>query len=159
MKYLLFPLLSLLFACQQKENCCTTIDVGVDIFLENTAGQNLLLNTTPNAINPAEIRLIYLLGDKEQVFYAGNLDCPTNVCFVDDTGFERVSIFPNDTEAEPYPVTLIKWTASDTDTMRCHFIRKNNNSFVVCDSVWMNGTLMFPDFALPDFGRAFRMVK
>lgn len=146
-------------ACEQKENCCTTIDVGVSVFLENRAGQNLFLNTIPNAIDPAAIRLVYLVEGEEKIFFMGNLDCPTNVCYVSDIGSERVTISPNDTEREAYPITYIKWTISDTDTMRCHFVRRNNNSFINCDSVWMNGKLMFPDQALPDFGRAFKMIK
>jgi hypothetical protein len=159
MKYLLFPLFTLIGACQQKEHCCTNIDIGVDIFLKNKAGQNLFLPATPNAIDPNAIRLIYLVGGQEESFYAGHLDCPTNVCFVADMGMEHVVIFPNDIENEPYPETFIKWTDADMDTMRCHFIRKNQGSFLVCDSVWFNETLMFPDSALSEFGRAFNVFK
>lgn len=68
MKYLLFPLFTLIGACQQKEHCCTNIDIGVDIFLKNKAGQNLFLPATPNAIDPNAIRLIYLVGGQEESF-------------------------------------------------------------------------------------------
>jgi hypothetical protein len=159
MKHLLFPLFTLISACQQKEYCCTNIDIDVDIFLKNKAGQNLFLPATPNAIDPNAIRLIYVVGGLEESFYAGHLDCPTNVCFDDDLGMEHVAIFPNDIENELYPVTFIRWTDTDTDTMRCHFIRKNQGSYLVCDSVWLNETLMFPDSALSGFGRAFNVVK
>ncbi len=135
------------------------IDIDIDIFVENSAGQNLFLSTTPNAIDPGLIKLIYKTGENEVEFYQDNLDCPRNICFLNDSGAERILVFPNYTETEMYPVTYIQWKAGDLDTLKCHFIRKNQGGFISCDSVWFNEMQVYPPHALVGFERAFKVVK
>ena len=145
-------------SCKEKSGG-EIIDIDIDIFVENSAGQNLFLSTTPNAIDPGSIKLIYKTGENEVEFYQGNLDCPRNICFLNDSGAERIRVFPNDTETERYPVTYIQWKAGDLDTLKCHFIRKNQGGFISCDSVWFNEMQVYPPNALVGFERAFKVVK
>jgi hypothetical protein len=151
--------ITLLFYACKKETCCGVIDVNIDIIAENSGGQNLFLSTTPGGLDPNSIKLIYKIGDDETEFYQGNLDCPRNVCYISDSGSERIVVFPNDTEKEKYPITYIQWKEGDLDTLKCHFIRKNQGSYLVCDSVWYNGKSVYPPNALNGYNRAFKIVR
>jgi hypothetical protein len=120
-----------------------------------------MLPTTPNAIIFDSLRLMYLINGNTVNVNDPNMDCPRNICHVTDAGSERIRLFPNDKENEEFPVTFIRWGNEDLDTIKCHFIRKDNgiNSSIVCDKVWFNGLLMFPDNAVAGLGRAFKVVK
>jgi len=161
MKYVLFCILGMLVSCSKEKSQNVVIDIGVEIFISNTNGENLLLGSTPNAINPDSIKLIYKLNGENYTVYNSNMDCPRGICFLNDLGSERIGITPNDTENEEYPITYIRWENGDLDTIKCHFVRKDNgiNSSIVCDKVWFNDSLMFPDNAVAGFGRAFKIVK
>ncbi len=150
---------ALLFTACKKEIGGELLDIGIDIFVENSAGENLFLNTTPNPIDPNSIKLIYKIGENQSEFFNGNLDCPRNVCFATDAGSERILVFPNDTETEAYPITYVQWKEGDLDTLTCHFIRKNQGGYVVCDSVWFNNVRVYPPNALVGFDRAFKIVR
>jgi hypothetical protein len=89
------------------------------------------------------------------------MDCPRAVCNIADSGSERIRIFPNDIENEEYPITYIRWENGDLDTLKCHFVRSSNDihSSIVCDKVWFNDLLMFPDNAVSALGRTFKIIK
>ena len=153
-----FATVTLFAACKEKIGG-EIVDIGIDILAENSAGQNLFLSTTPDALDPNLIKLIYKVGGDEVAFYQGNLDCPRNVCFISDSGSERILVFPNDTETEKYPITYIQWKEGDLDTLKCHFIRKNQGGYIVCDTVWFNKIQVYPPNALVGYDRAFKIVK
>jgi hypothetical protein len=161
MKYLIFCILGMLVSCNKEKSQNEVIDTSIDIFVENSIGENLLKMTTPNAINPDSINLIYLVNGNMFTVYNADMDCPRSICYITDSGSERIRVFPNDVENEEYPVTYISWGNGDIDTLKCHFIRKDNgsSSSVVCDKVWFNNLPIFPDSAIPGFGRAFKIVK
>lgn len=161
MKYFIFCVLGMLvFSCSREQSQNEVIDISIDIFVENSVGESLLKMTTPNAINPDSIKLIYLISGNMFSVYNSNMDCPRNICYITDSGSERIRVFPNNAESEEYPVTYISWGNGDMDTLKCHFIREDNGSYsIVCDKVWFNDLLMFPDSAVSGFGRAFKIVK
>lgn len=159
MKYLLCFLLALLASCHGDKQCCTLIDIDFDIYVENSAGENLLASATPNAINPENLRLEFRInGGNQQVYNVGQ-DCPRNICYISESGEERLRIFPNETESEAYPITYLFWSAADVDTIRCHFIRENDNSYVACDKIWYNEVLVYPDSVNLNSVRGFKIVK
>jgi hypothetical protein len=134
------------------------IDTYIDIIVQNSAGQNLLVNTTPGFINPDSIRLQYLINDsKIDVNYA-NLDHPRNVFLITEPPV-RIRLFPNDTKSDAYPVTYILWNSSDRDTVKCHVQRTNGGNTERVDQVWFNGVQDFPNNGIPQPGRAFTIVK
>lgn len=161
MKYLLFCILGMLVSCTKEKSQSEVVDIGVEIFISNNNGENLLLGSTPNSINPDSIELIYLINGEKFTVYNSNMDCPRGVCYLNDSGSERLGITPNHIESEEYPITYIRWENGDLDTLKCHFVRKDNgtNSSIVCDKVWFNDLLMFPDNAVSGYGRAFKIVK
>ncbi|MEY3240871.1 MAG: hypothetical protein RIR11_2309 [Bacteroidota bacterium] len=156
---LLLAIITTLFTACKEKNGGEIVDIGIDILVENSAGQNLFLSTTPGALDPNSIKLIYKIGGEDIEFYQGNLDCPRNVCFISDLGSERILVFPNDAENDKYPVTYIQWKEGDLDTLKCHFIRKNQGGHIVCDSAWFNAVQVYPPNALVGFDRAFKIIK
>lgn len=159
MKYLFF-LTFLLFLSCSKDNQTDSVSTSIDIFVEDAAGNNLLNTTLSNSINFDDIKLMYLIDGNTHEVYNSNLDCPRSICYIADVGNERVRIFPNDSEGEEYPITYIDWGNGDVDTLKCHFVRKDNgSSSIVCDKVWLNDIPMFPENAITEFGRAFILVK
>jgi hypothetical protein len=161
MKYLILFVFGMLFSCNKETPKSDVVDTQVDIIIEDSNGNNLLSGTTPSTINVDSIKLMYLINGNTHTVYNEHLDCQRNVCYIGDAGSERVRIFPNDVAEEEYPITYINWGNGDTDTLKCHFVRKDNGneSSVVCDSVWLNDVPMFPENAIAEFGRAFKIVK
>ncbi|MCB9349918.1 MAG: hypothetical protein H6573_20765 [Lewinellaceae bacterium] len=161
MKYSFFLMLSLLFSCNKDNPVKEVVDTQIDIFIEDASGNNLLTGASSNPINFDSIKLMYLISGTSHTVYNSDLDCPRAICLISDTGIERVRIFPNDEVGEEYPITYIDWGNGDIDTLKCHFLRKDNDeeSSIVCDKVWLNDTPMFPDNAITEFGRAFKIVK
>jgi len=161
MKYLLFCIFGILVSCSKEKLKNEVVDTAIDIFVENSEGENLLVGTASNAINPDSIKLMYLINGNVFTVYDSDMDCPRAICSITDSGSERIRVFPNDMENEEYPITYIRWENGDMDTIKCHFVRKDNgsNSSIVCDKVWFNDLLMFPDNAVSGFGRAFKIVK
>jgi hypothetical protein len=160
MKNTLLLALCLLASCEKQQNSGEFISTEIDIVIENNIGQNLLLEQTPNFIDIDSIKLFYQInGDKFEV-YNSNMDYPRNICYINDPGYtERIRIFPNDVENEEFPITFINWGNGDIDTIKCHFERKNNGGYVSCDKIWFNEDVVYPDSAIPELGRAFKIIK
>lgn len=163
MKYIIL-LLPLFFVSCNKDNPqakADNVDISIDIFVQDTVGNNLLTAQVAGAIDVNAIRLEYLIEQNITSVYNQHWDCPYAVCYIDDPGNERIRVLPNDSESTAYPITFINWGNGDIDTLKCHFIRvvDNETLSVSCDMVWFNDLRMFPDSAIISFGRAFRIVK
>jgi hypothetical protein len=161
MKYSIIILIVVLFSCNKENPGMEVIDTQVDVFVEDADGHNLLTGTSADAINTDSIKLMYLIDGNIHTVFNPERDCPRGVCYIADSGSERIALAPNAVEGEEYPITYIDWGDGDIDTLKCHFVRKDNGetSSLVCDKVWFNGSLMFPDNAITEFGRAFKIVK
>lgn len=139
------------------QSCCEIYDTGIRIFVENSAGQNLLDNSVSGHINTDLLQLSYIIDGKARSVYEGNLDCPTKICLIEDQEMKYLSLFPNDTEKEAFPLTILHWNDTDADTLKCSFERTRNS--VICKEVWFNNIQMYPDEAMQGFERAFTIVK
>jgi len=160
MKNLFFLIFCILFSCEKQQNSSILIDTEIDIIIENESGDNLILAQTPDFIVFDSIKIAYLLNGGQFNVYNSNMDCPRSICLINDPGYAvRVRIFPNDVIDAEYPITYINWGNGDIDTLKCHFLRKNEGAYVSCDKVWFNEVQMFPDQVIPDLGRAFKIVK
>ena len=161
MKYLFFSIASLLlFSCNKQKIGGIAISVDIDIAVKNSSGQNLFVETTPNYIKKESIELIYLINGNKSTVYNPNLDCPRNVCDIQDIdGSNLVRVFPNTDHGDEYPITYIKWTDQDTDTLKCHFYRANEGNTVICDRVWLNGVSVYPENAVAGKSRGFTVIK
>jgi hypothetical protein len=158
MKNLKLLSLLLLLSCH-KTIGSDIIDTSISLLVENSAGENAFYPANPNGVDPDALKLFYQENGNIIEVYNANLDCPKNICYVSEQGLSYINIFPNDTKRENEPLTFLQWPNGDMDTLKCHFIRKNDDAYLVCDSVWFNGTRMFPDDAIPALGRAFKVIK
>lgn len=153
--YLLLALL-LITGCD-KQITSESFDVGIDILIFDQYGNDLLDIKNPNFIDLSEVKIFYMINNQILEQYDPNLDCPSKICLFSEQGINSASLFPNPSEKEEFPITLIKWNNEKTDTVKCHFIRNNGN--VTCDKVWYNGVQKFPNEAIPGFQRVFKIVK
>ena len=162
MKYLSILLLAILTSCNECKEPIgpIIIDVGMDIFVENQQGENLLSPSTQGYIDWQTIKLFYQVGEDKVEVYDYNMDCPRNICFNDDEpNKEVIGVSPYYLTDEEYPVTYIQWTEFDTDTIKCHFKKKNKGAYTSCDQIWYNGEQVYPGTGAFGLDRAFKVVK
>lgn len=159
MKHLLFCLLGMFYSCGKENKTTEVHDIQIDIFVLDHSGINLLSKNNATPFDVDAIKLLYLINEDLITVNKATADCQRGFCLITDAGSERIRIFPNDAEGDALPVTYIDWGNGERDTIKCHFIRNVDGSSVVCDKVWFNEELVFPDKAVPDFGRAFQIIK
>ena len=137
------------------------ISVSIQIMVVDSAGNNLLGDTIPNGIDPDRIRLYDVINGKKQLCYYPNLDVPFCVSFVNESGRESIVFTPNiSNPGEEYITTYIDWGNGDLDTVVSYVWRNGEcDNPIICKKVWFNGVLMYPDSAIKELGRAFRIVK
>ena len=160
MRNVLFLILLIFVSCQDHKIGDVIYDVAIDVVLKNSNGENLLAEQTADHIDFESINVSYLLEGDVQTVYNSNLDCPKNICLINDPGQPvGVRIYLNDALGDAYPVTYIDWGNGDIDTLKSHFVRKNDGAYVVSDSVWFNNGLMYPNQTSSGLGRAIEVVK
>jgi hypothetical protein len=132
--------------------------VGGQIFIElqNQNGQNILIDSITSAIKFNDIQVYY--GQDTVPFYQPNLDCPRMLCRSEMNDIPMLSLFMNLGTGEQYPLTYIKWNEMDTDTFLCHMIQSENPNFIECDSVFLNGRLVYPE-GHPIYDRYVKITK
>ncbi|MCB0846958.1 MAG: hypothetical protein KDE26_27095 [Bacteroidetes bacterium] len=165
MRYIVIVFLAMLASCQKDKGNYfdprkpIIRDVGLDIFVENNKGENLLSPATANYIDWKAIRLFYLMEDQKVEIYDLNMDCPRNICLLNELNSEWIRVIPYFLNDEEYPITYIEWNEFDTDTIQCHFLRENNGSIQVCDQVWLNGSQVYPGEEVYGVKRSFKVIK
>jgi hypothetical protein len=60
----------------------------------------------------------------------------------------------NTDKSTSYPITYIKWSEMDADTLKCKIDR--NGSSVICKKVWLNNKLVWQSY---DTERFFEIIK
>ena len=140
-----------------KQNSSTIWDVGIDLLVVDTKGTDLLSPSNSGYIDVKKARVTYILDNKEIAVHEPKLDCPTHFCLKSEGNRNSVAFLPNNTEKEEFPITLIYWPDNVIDTVKCHFIRLNGN--VICDKVWYNNVLKYPNEAVSGYQRAFKIIK
>ena len=138
--YLLLPIL-ILSACSN-DNKSTPINISLltTIFINLKDNQgNDLLNTENYVSN--NIKIFYVNNSLATEINDTNLDNPKGfLIFTSGTNL-KMKLFLNHNEEE-FPITYIKWNATDTDTIKAHYYR--TDSSVLLDKVWINNVLTTP---------------
>lgn len=126
--YLLMPLL--IFSCNSNKEDCFVMSTRVTMSVKSHDGKDLLDPKNPNAFHENDIRLFYLKKGKKT-----RSDDPyvLSVDFFDQRHEYVVGIHPN----TKFPITLIQWAESDTDTIKCKIERSDCSE--ICTQVWFNG--------------------
>jgi hypothetical protein len=140
-----------------KNNTLEDYDISIELLVFDAQGNDLLDSNFEGFVDVSKVKIYFEIDNKKILQFHENLDCQTNFCKRSDQGINFVFFVPNDSSTEEFPVTYIHWTETDIDTVTCQFER--GDGFVLCQKVWYNGELMFPDKAIPGLPRAFKIIK
>lgn len=143
-----------LASCSDENNKSggVNIDVDVNIYLENSMGENLIDTDNYQSANFK----IYFYNNSVKEYLN-----PPNFFIINENNIVAMRLFLNDNKNEENPVTYIKWNETDTDTLKAHFNRsRGNNENVICDKVWLNDKLVW-DISMTSgvLGREITIVK
>lgn len=133
----LLVLLLLFVSCKEKMETAFNVDTRIDIQVMDSLRNNLLNPIFSNSYKKEEIRIYFMSNGEKKYIYEPLMDYPNHFFIYDDfnTGDFHIRIFPNDSQEENLPVTLIQWDTSDIDTITCHFRREG---YIYCDYLWYN---------------------
>jgi len=132
-------LLTGISSCDKKEDCCTIVDVDVQIYYKNESGKNLI--NSIDDFKESNVKVYYKKGDKFEYIFKGNLDYP-NMHRVDDDGNGRLilTVYPSNYYEGNQSTTLIELNPSIVDTLVCEFELGSNRE--ICKRAWLNGIEM-----------------
>ncbi|MFK7978948.1 MAG: hypothetical protein AB8G86_03110 [Saprospiraceae bacterium] len=134
---LIFGILILgISSCDNKTDCCTIIDVDVQILYKNQLGENLI-NSDAN-FSESNIKVYYKNGNEFEYIYDGNLDSPNMYRMDEDANQNLIlTIFPSNYYVGDQSTTLIELNPNVVDTLVCEFELDNNRE--ICKRAWLNG--------------------
>src|SRR5690606_6285794 len=134
-----FLSIALLCSCNSDDSTEQFVyDVTAEFSLKDDKGNDLLNPDNANAIDESEIKIFYELNGETKEVFDGNMDYPRNF-FISSYSPEseyRISVFLNHSETEELPTTYIKWSETDTDTIKCEIHR--TNSLTKITKLWLN---------------------
>ena len=128
-----------LTSCDNESNCCTTIDVAVQIHYQTLAGENLI--NSDDDFPESKIKIYYKNGEEFKYINRGNLTYPKMYkIYKDSSDNLLLGIFPSNYYEDNFSTTLIKLNETSVDTLVCEFDLTNGNE--VCIAAWLNGAEM-----------------
>lgn len=143
MKKIFYTILCLLLmnSCNNENEEQYNLDVGFELSIINSNGEDILNPNHTNAIKHSDIKLFYLInGEKEEV-YNGNYTYPRNFKIYEHQNEFRIGISQNYSDMEEKPLTYIQWNDIDTDTIESIYERNSNS--VLQRKIWINGDLLW----------------
>lgn len=147
-----------------KDDCCTVIDIEVDVIVKNKAGQNLLDAATDNHYVADDIRLYYLKDSGAYEVYQPNLDAPRHFSILQTDG-ETTLRFSADWDVrsdKETTVTLLQWRAGDNtdiDTIYTEMTRIKYSSMTVNKVTYKNKVVYDASASPGPAGNALRLVE
>ncbi len=139
-----------------------SVDLAIDIFLQNSSGEDLLNPNTKNSFLVNDIRVFAVENGVEKELYNPNLDCPRNFCILNYANNSKIfRLFASGNFEEGRSKQIVRWNATYIDTFIANIKSVPigyGNHYTFCDSVWVNSDLKFPNIKFhPD--RTFVLVK
>lgn len=142
-----------LTCCKEVIDTPTVIDIGINLWIKDENGKNLLDSTNTNYYKAAEIRIFNLVnGIKTEVFNSG-MQAPRNFLIYKNEGNGEyfMKLYPYEGIGKAYEngtriettTTYIQWRESLTDTVVCTITRIQNSMY--CTKVYYNGILKYDD--------------
>lgn len=140
-------LLLLIASCKKSVDCCTNIDVGVDISYIDSTGMDLLDTTNAFSIPLDSMKLFYWENDTWVEVYDNQMDAPRNILFISESDPMRIRVFTS-TKDENYDfetngvkqgksICLLRLNHLDSDTIETEW-QSSHNGFVNT-KIWYNG--------------------
>jgi hypothetical protein len=133
-------LLASLSGCNKNNgDCCTIVDVDVQIHYQTQSGENLL--NSSDEFDESKIKIYYKNGDDFEYIIRGNLDYPNMHFLYEDSDSNLIlTVFPSNFYVADFSTTLIELNENVTDTLVCEFELDSNKE--VCKRAWLNGVEM-----------------
>ena len=156
-KIIIFLMMSLMLSSCGKPEPSEYYDTAIDILIEDAQGNSLFELTHERYIDVSKAKIYYFIKGLKEYQYNSLLDCPSSLCAISEHGIRYARLFPYETKEDEYSLTHIQWNETDTDTVKCHYIRGDGS--VTLDSVWYNGEFIFPDQGVPGLVRGIRIIK
>lgn len=129
--------------CDKKTDCCTIIDVDVQILYKNESGQNLI--NSNDDFKESNIKVYYKNGNEFEYIYNGNLDSPNmHRIHEDENGNLILTVFPSNYYEGNQSTTLVELNQNEIDTLVCEFELGDNRE--ICKKAWLNGIEMVNRF-------------
>ncbi len=112
----------------------------IQVIVEDSLGNNLLVDTVVGSIDPDKIRLYDIYKEKLRMRNYQNLDNPYGVAYIDDLGRKRIAFSPSIGTREEYITTYIDWGNGDRDTVvSCVWRNGECNNPIIVEIVGFNG--------------------
>lgn len=122
--------------CTKKTDCCTIIDVNIQILYKNESGGNLINSTTE--FDASNIKVYYKNGNEFEYVYNGNLDAPNRHRIDEDgNGNLILTVYPSNYYEGNQSTTLIELNPNVVDTLVGEFELESNRE--ICKKAWLNG--------------------
>ena len=158
-KNILLAILIISTSCSndKTEPISNNLDIGVVIYLLSSEGNNLLNTVNYDSNN---IRIYYKKGNEFIEQNESNLDYPKNFFVNTETNPISMKLFLNHLPSESYPITVVKWNNSESDTLKTSIRRgiENNTDFEICEKIWLNDELIWDIHNNPN-GRQITITK
>ncbi len=130
------------------------IDTVFNISVKDAEENDWLNTNISNSLNQNEFKILYEINGEQIEVNDENLDYPKGFFVYQHENELRIRVFPNTDKSTSYPITYIKWSEMDTDTLKCKIDR--NGSSVICKKVWLNNKLVWQSY---DTERFFEIIK
>lgn len=130
------------------------IDTSVDIFLKNSANENLLNTENYNSEN---FRIYNEINGEKVEVYNPLADAPRNFLIITETSPVSMRLFLNNSITESFPKTYVKWNEEDTDTLKAYIYRTEN--LIQCKKLWLNDALIWDETTSSNTGRRITITK
>lgn len=158
--FFLVLIMGICSACQKPCKEADSVDIAMNLYLQDSLGRNLLDPATPGGTKVEYIRLYHLKNSNAELVYQPGYDCPSNVCAFQGAKGPGITLFPYATDEALYPVTLVAWGNGPSDFIKCHFFRKQGecSKIIQLDSIWFNNVLKFPSAAPLTEGRTLTLT-
>ncbi len=126
-------------SCDNKKNCCTLIDVDVQISYKNQSGENLI-NSDPD-FEESNIKVYYKNGNEFEYVFNGILDSPNMHRISEDSNGNLIlTVYASNYYEGNQSTTLIALNPNVVDTLFCEFELEGSNQ--ICKRAWLNGEEM-----------------
>lgn len=126
-------------ACDKKDEIVEeqqNIDILFELSVFNSDNEDLLDTATSGHIVESEIKLFYEVDGEIVEVYNANYTFPRNYLVYKHEDEYRIRVFMNHSESAERPITYIKWTDDDSDTLKAEFERPGGS--ILKRYVWFN---------------------
>lgn len=154
-----FTLVLVLISCHDQNDCCGIASANIDISIVSENGTDLLDPENLNSFNENHIRIYHLTDGEFEEVNLPNLDYPMGFFIIDDMpdSVYRIRIFGDVFNESEVVTSLVKWSDSDTDTLKYKVYRSEGGSTVGITKVWFNNIEVWDESSQTE--RYFEIIK